>query len=97
MTIYSIVKDRTQLDEQLEEYERNGGKVQQIKSSCIRYEKEQVIRRGLHYPIHYLQISKETGISLPLLKSIKRQPYAADASHIETLYQFFKSRDLTQC
>ncbi|WP_111860947.1 hypothetical protein [Acinetobacter sp. CFCC 10889] len=97
MSVYSPTKDRSGLEKEMAEYEKNGGTVQVIESSSIRYEKEQIVRRGLHYTIHHPFISKETGLSVVLLKSIKRMPYAAEMSHIEKLYQFFKDRDLSQC
>lgn len=92
---YSTVKDRSQLEIDMEIFEKNGGRIVKLKNSDIRYDKEKVVRRGLHFTIQHPFISENTGISVIELKTIKRMPYAAQDSHIDKLYEYFKERDLT--
>ena len=96
VNIFSGIKDRTQLNQDIEKFIKNGGQVTELPDNEIRYTKEKVVRRGLHYAVHLPRISKDTGIAEVALKSLRRSMNNIKDCQLNTLYDYFKDRDLTQ-
>lgn len=89
------IKDREKLNKDLSKYLKNGGKIRVIESSSIRYEKEQIVKRGLFHTVHFPFISRETGLTVAKLRSIKRQMWMISDAELAILYNFFQDRDLS--
>lgn len=96
ISIYPVVKDREKLTEDVNAFLDAGGKITVLPSNEIRYKKEQVVRRGLHYTVHLKRISQDTGIPQVQLKSLKRSLVSITDCTLNTLYEYFSGRDLSK-
>lgn len=92
---FCVVKDRSDLDEKIREFLSNGGVIRTIETNEERSNKFKVIKRGLFFTVHHDYIAKQTGIKTKILKSIRNHPHMASKTQINTLYNFFKERDLS--
>lgn len=94
ISVHCIPKDRTQLEKDLAEFLENGGKITELEYQCNQTEKEHLVRKGIFYTQQLPAVSRNTGIPPTRLKQLQRSLKLATRSEIETLFNYFKSREL---
>ena len=88
-------KIRDKLETDIAKFLKNGGVVTEVISNESRSKKESLVRRHLfHSAIHPFYV-KETGIPIHRLTAIRRTPSNASAEELETLWVYFRAREIS--
>ena len=86
---------RESLETDLEKFLKTGGKIKEVPSEEKRKSKEKLIKTHLFFSVHHPFHSKNTGISTARLKAIQRTVSCASDEEIETLWVYFRSREIS--
>lgn len=88
-------KARYQLETDIAKFLKNGGVVTTVISNEHRSKKEDLVGRRLFHSIHHSYHAENTGISIHRLAAIRKTPNKASDEELETLWVYFRSRDLS--
>ncbi len=88
-------KARDEIETGIAKFLKNGGVITPVISNEQRSKKESLVRRHLFHSAHHSHYAKETEISVPRLKAIQRTPSHASDEELETLWVYFRAREIT--
>lgn len=83
-----------QLKDKTQEFLDAGGKIIEVFSDEVRSKKENLVKKHLFFSVHHEFYSKNSGVSIARLKEIQKSPKNATKHEIETLWVYFRGREL---
>ncbi|EPL7997898.1 hypothetical protein PJ364_003520, partial [Acinetobacter baumannii] len=91
-SLFSKVKDRTQLDKQMKKFIDKGGVVQEIPNDEYQDKKRREIAKVLHFSVHHRFYARKTGLSVQRIKEINKNIQLMTDEETEKLWSFIKDR-----
>lgn len=92
ISLFSRVKDRSNLDKQLKKFMSQGGQVQELGNDVDQAKKQREIAKALYFSVHHRFYARKTGLSVQRIKELNKNIKDMTDEESEKLWSFIKDR-----